>query len=480
MHELSSDRDTVLALMKQTVFHLGRDTAPQAKSGMKAAGAASTAKWSGQRDEIIDVLQRAIEREQDKHALAEAIPATKSPRTKAGVKAPHRAPSESAQKLLYMPRDRTVALFQAAMDEYLDQKMPRASREKAATVLSPETPAKAATTITPPEVATDISIFFKSQPPTSSAAARTKSPFAQFSNLDPGWTSVAIAVFAARLRGKAKFITHKALTDFRFELPDKTTVALVSDWGGGNDAARTIAAEIKKRAPNYVIHLGDIYYAGTEHEVKNRFLDLWDFESTPGTLRRTFALNGNHEMYSGGKAFFKSLKTLKQPASYFALGNKHWRLIGLDTAYVDHDLNKEQVQWLAAQLTGSAKNVLLSHHQPFSAFEDMDKGENLRERLRKHLDAHQIHGWIWGHEHLCVVYEDYLGIKGRCIGHGCIPYNLPDAPQSDVKIRWWNTRQQQTFGNRGMQGFAMLNIDGASMQIEYIDKDGTLAYTEQY
>jgi predicted phosphodiesterase len=377
-----------------------------------------------------------------------------------------------------MPRDRTVALFQAAMDEYLDQKLPRAKNGGKASTSTPRSKSKTALAVQ--EGQPDISIFFKKPTTPGSVPPGTKAPFAQFSNLDPGWASVAIAAFAARLRGKAKFVTHKSLTDFRFELPEQTTVALVSDWGGGNDAARTIAAEIKKHKPNYVIHLGDIYYAGTDHEVKKRFLDLWDFETTSGTLQRTFALNGNHEMYSGGQAYFKAIKSLKQPASYFALGNKHWRLIGLDTAYVDHDLNKEQLQWLAAQLTGTAKNVLLSHHQPFSAFESTNKGEHLCERLSKHLDNRQIYGWIWGHEHLCVVYEDRLGFKGRCIGHGCIPYNLPDAPQSEVKVRWWNTRQQNTFGNRGMQGFALLNINGASMHVEYIDKDGTLAYEEDY
>ncbi|MDQ3254979.1 MAG: metallophosphoesterase, partial [Acidobacteriota bacterium] len=303
-----------------------------------------------------------------------------------------------------------------------------------------------------------------------------------FGNLDPGWASVVAEKIKAMLGRKATFVVHKSATDpkFLFDLPQQTTIALVSDWGGGNESARSVANEIKARQPNYVIHLGDIYYAGTDHEVRKRFLDLWDFSSP--ALQRTFALNGNHEMYSGGHAYFKAIRTLKQPASYFCLRNEHWRFIGLDTAYVDHDLNKEQLQWLDAQLSGkptSAKNVLLSHHQPFSAFERANTGEELRERVRKFTDAGKIHGWIWGHEHLCVVYDKHLGIKGRCIGHGCIPYNLPRDPQStDVKVLWWNNRKQPPPLGGGTQGFAMLTIDGAQMRVEYIDEDGRIAKTE--
>ena len=56
-------------------------------------------------------------------------------------------------------------------------------------------------------------------------------------------------------------------------------------------------------------------------------------------------MNGNHEMYALGKAYFKiMLQTLgmrepstgqvrPQKASFFCLENEHWRIIGLDTGY---------------------------------------------------------------------------------------------------------------------------------------------------
>ena len=54
------------------------------------------------------------------------------------------------------------------------------------------------------------------------------------------------------------------------------------------------------------------------------------------------ALNGNHEMYSGGFGYFKLiLPAFEQDSSYFALQNEHWLLVGLDTAYVDHDMDND-------------------------------------------------------------------------------------------------------------------------------------------
>lgn len=496
MHKLSGDRDAVLEMMRQTVFQLGGDTAPLAKSGMKAAKATSAPKWAAQRDEVVGQLKRALDRERDK--ADEGVTTALSPKSGGAMAAKGRAkksgpvmPSESVAKKIYMPRDRTVAVFQAAMDEYLDERLgaakPKAGKKaRKSTDKSPQ--AKSVAPIGD-ETQADLTHFFETPKSTGDAnlqksgALRPKSPFEQYGNLDPRWASVVVEKLKSMIGGKAKFVAHKTVndSDFIFKLPQQATIALVSDWGGGNESARSVAAQIKARQPNFVIHLGDIYYAGTDHEVRTRFLDLWDFNSS--ALKQTFALNGNHEMYSGGHAYFKMLKKLGQPASYFRLGNEHWRLIGLDTAYVDHDLNKEQVQWLDAQLKNSsgAKNVLLSHHQPFSAFERASAGETLRERVRQFTDAGSIHGWMWGHEHLCVVYDKHLGMKGRCVGHGCIPYDLPRDPpaSSEVKVLWWNKRKQPPPLGGGTQGFAMLTIDGPRMDIEYIDEDGTVAKREE-
>ena len=472
MNELTGDRKAVLEVLRQTVFHLGRGENAAKQIGMNRLGITSDLQWTAKRDETIDMLQRALEREQGK------ANATHN-KSFAPV-----APSESAAKDWYMPRDRTIAVFQAAMDEYIDKKLESSSlarktgKGKTSTKRVKGRFSIGASAADTAAVKPNIDLFFiearHPAPPSTAAFAG----FEKYDNLDPGWIEVVWEKARSLLRSKAKFIKHEKKTDFRFNIIDKPTVkiALVSDWGGGNDAARAVAAQIKSSQSDHVIHLGDIYYAGTEHEINNRFLNLWDFWSTTATAGRSFSLNSNHEMYGGGHGYFKTtIKALKQPASYFSLANKHWRFIGLDTGYVDHDLNAEQIDWLGGQLTGSQKTILLSHHQPFSAFAIGDPGAKLRARVQPFFD--KIHGWFWGHEHLCVAYGKHLGINGRCIGHGCIPYEVP-TPTNDVPVSWIDERKQPN--GRGMHGFALLTLNGTDMQVEYIDQNGAIAHQESF
>ncbi|MGI8641489.1 MAG: metallophosphoesterase [Pyrinomonadaceae bacterium] len=249
------------------------------------------------------MLQRAYEREQDKTnvTLAKSFAATA-------------APSESAAKDWYMPRDRTIAVFQAAMDEYIDKKLE--SSAQAQKTGKGKTPAKRAkgrfsmaeSVVDTATVEPNINLFFVEARHPSLHGTAAFAGFEKYDNLDPGWVEVVWEKAKSLLRGKAKFIRHEKKTDFRFEIIDKPTVkiALVSDWGGGNDAARAVALQIKARQPDHVIHLGDIYYAGTEHEINNRFLNMWDFWSSPAPAGRSFSLNSNHEMYGGGHGYFKT------------------------------------------------------------------------------------------------------------------------------------------------------------------------------
>jgi hypothetical protein len=243
-----------------------------------------------------------------------------------------------------------------------------------------------------------------------------------------------------------------------------------------------VANQIRNLNPaaDYVIHLGDVYYAGTADEVNKRFFGFWPGSLQPG---RSFALNSNHEMYSGGYAYFDvTLPRLGQQASYFCLENDNWRLIGLDSAYVDHDFNVEQIQWLTAVLNSSEKkNILFSHHQPFSAYESAAGGEERLQNWTKDL-ASQITAWFWGHEHLCVVYKPYKGISGRCIGHGCFPYEIPPAtpPFAGPKVEWVLRAGDPIHANRGIHGFALLEIDNESLTASYIDESGKIHYQETF
>src|SRR5258708_23211835 len=105
------------------------------------------------------------------------------------------------------------------------------------------------------------------------------------------------------------------------------------------------------------MHLGDTYYSGAEDEIKYRLIGDWP--TRVGTINR--ALNGNHEMYSGGKGYFEALTSFfGQSSSCIALQNTNWLILGLDTAYNDFDLDGAQVAWVKSMVAAAeSRNAIL-------------------------------------------------------------------------------------------------------------------------
>lgn len=237
-----------------------------------------------------------------------------------------------------------------------------------------------------------------------------------------GWVGKFFpAWLAAKFRGKRPFLPpSETVVDLR----DGARVAVLGDWGSGLYGAPVSATSILATTPAYdlVLHLGDVYYAGTSDEVRRNFLDVWP--RVPGAKHR--ALNANHEMYSGGEGYFDlTLKdgAFAQSSSCFALQTPRILLLGLDTAYEDHDLSAEQVAWIRRRVAAAEgrKVVLFSHHQPFSQFED--GGEKLVAKLGDLLTERKVFAWYWGHEHRCAIFDRHepWQLWGRCIGHGGYP-----------------------------------------------------------
>jgi predicted phosphodiesterase len=304
-------------------------------------------------------------------------------------------------------------------------------------------------------------------------------PGVGFHRSDPKWLSVLYERLRARLRGKAPFIQHQLTDDFRVAMSDRVTVALVSDWGTGNADAAALAKQIALKRPDHVIHLGDVYYSGTPREMERNFLDVWRAHGP--SQARYWALNGNHDMYSGGYGYFHHvLPAFGQPASYFNLHNGNWRLIGLDSAYINHNFTTPQRAWLEGQLDGDAKTILLTHHHLLSAFRK--RGDALEECLDPYLSDSRVFGWFWGHEHHLIEYADYRGVKCRCIGNGALPYVPPDRRRRShpADIVRMETRPSPHNPARGIHDFALLTFDGPTLHIEYVDEQGGTAWTERW
>jgi len=201
-------------------------------------------------------------------------------------------------------------------------------------------------------------------------------------------------------------------------------IAVFGDWGTGAYGAPVIADSIRKDPDGFdiVLHIGDTYYSGQPEEVQKQLVEAFPYRDD--ALNR--ALNGNHEMYSGGTAYHNAILggRFQQRETRFYAQNQDWTLIGLDTAYQDSDLPDDEVAWLKRILdqTGDRKVVLFSHHQPFSLLDSQNP--KIVQKLQPFLEARRIFAWYWGHEHRCVLYDQHpkWGVFGRCVGHGGFPY----------------------------------------------------------
>lgn len=270
-----------------------------------------------------------------------------------------------------------------------------------------------------------------------------------------------------------KLKMHEWLTasDTPDQLPNSLRVAILGDWGTGLYGAPDCAKSIQNDPKDYglLMHLGDVYYSGTKDEVTDRFLKLWP--DKPNAISR--ACNSNHEMYTGGRAYFKqTLKKFNQSASYFASQNDHWLLVGLDSAYVEGELAKDQVAWLNGLLAnaGNRRVLLFTHHQPFS-WAEKPKAK-LQAQLGELLTSKKIFGWFWGHEHRCMVYDQHpvWDLYGRCVGHSGYPYFRDKFTEGTIVQ---NGPQDTVLRKVGMKNMVPggLILEGPNLYIKGEEKD---------
>jgi hypothetical protein len=123
----------------------------------------------------------------------------------------------------------------------------------------------------------------------------------KFGDCDPNYSESLIQYvkFLAN-RGEIPYIKWKQQSDFVIDdpakLPADALIGVVADWATGEPEALEVLRQVKSYNPQVVMHLGDIYYAGTEYEVENYFYQPWKriLElDTSETL--SFALPGNHD-----------------------------------------------------------------------------------------------------------------------------------------------------------------------------------------
>jgi hypothetical protein len=322
-----------------------------------------------------------------------------------------------------------------------------------------------------------------------------------------GWATVA---WEKLKHGKPHAMVRPKTTKAE-PFPQQGRVAVLGDWGTGLYGAPVIAKSVRQDPDPFamLLHLGDTYYSGTAKETKQRFLDLWP--SRNGAVNR--ATNSNHDMYSGGDAYFDDvLPAFGQDGSYFACQNKNWTLVGLDVAYKDHDIDDQQVEWLKQIIAkaGDNKIILFSHHQLYSHFEKQGSKLWSHPEFNAVLRSGKIFAWYWGHEHRCSIFEGRdknYGILARCIGNSGMPdsrdptRNLPQAGEPVYnRAEWRRSKAQSKEGNLlpdvvvlegpneyikdeedkfSPHGYAVLNFDGPSLTEQVLNPKGQVIYEKK-
>lgn len=318
--------------------------------------------------------------------------------------------------------------------------------------------------------------------------------FAKFGACNPGYVEAAIkyAEYFIAQGKKVPYRVYQNLSDFVIDgkLPDNARVAVVADWGTGEQAAKALLKQIADKQPDVVIHLGDVYYSGTAFEQQNYFANPWNqILNLAARPIPTYALAGNHDMYCGGAPYYKLIDSLGQPASYFCLRNDDWQFIAMDTGLHDSNpssagagatyLEDSEVAWLKDKVenAGSRRTILLSHHQLFTAYEDIDHSEvNLRLYSQVSSILPSVLLWLWGHEHSFVVYGSFMNLtRGRCIGHGGFPVSVAEAPtkpQFPAVPLITKDAQGKPFalgatGPLFNHGYALITLNGAAASVDY-------------
>lgn len=277
------------------------------------------------------------------------------------------------------------------------------------------------------------------------------------------------------------------------QVPDDVRIAVVGDWGTGIDyptqSAGHVATAIADRQPDYTVHLGDVYYDGVAQQ--QNFLTPW---GPAAGSAGSFTLNSNHDMYDGANGYLDI--TLAHPdfsqqrgKTHFALQNSSWVVVGLDTAgpgswdklYMDGDVDDDQLSFLAEQAQTGKRLVVLTHHQGIAAA-SAKPNDPLYTKIVECIGQHGAENtpwyWYWGHIHAGYVHADSVApFRGRCAGHGAIPWARARALADAAGVEWYEQTPSAIGSHRVANGFALLTLSGESIQEMFIDETGAISHT---
>jgi hypothetical protein len=217
---------------------------------------------------------------------------------------------------------------------------------------------------------------------------------------------------------------------------------------------RMILARHRENPFHFVIHLGDIYFAGDFDEMAVNFLNPFSKLTKAGM--RLVTLVGNHDLYYGGTSFIVAMNVLHQPGRYFLIETPNWRIACLDTSLAatnlagsDPRLDEKQLEWLDELLAArdSRPLVIMSHHFATSGWSDPPA--SLTSQISDRFEE-KVFAWYWGHEHICALYEKNSSTPywGACVGNGSF-IEPRSSPSREPKPLWFSQKACTCYRKKG-------------------------------
>ena len=290
-----------------------------------------------------------------------------------------------------------------------------------------------------------------------------------------------------------------------YRIPNTCTLIIYSDWATGTRSALNLIAEVAEFKPDYLIHLGDVYYSGRVEEYKSRYIrPIEQYFLSQCPTAKIFMLPGNHDYYSGTDGVHYTLRHFKQNRSFFSMYNDNVQIEGFDTGFNDSDcfhdvihgvyntyLVESELDWhknrIAVSKEHQRKLLLLSHHQIISPWSPAGtingKTAPINPRLfsqcKDFLNDTEL--WLYGHDHTFAImepyiYEDITIKRARLIGNGDCQYRsdetmgqiynfeVSDVPVPNVKNIYPSSRM-----NLLNNSFVLLKIKPTYIRVIYYE-----------
>jgi len=204
-----------------------------------------------------------------------------------------------------------------------------------------------------------------------------------------------------------------SMSGFNFKSSGKLQIGIVADVHqdvihDGYARLRFFMDDMKKRAPDFIIQLGDFALPKPQNQP---FLDVWNEFEGPA-----YHMLGNHDMRDAGFTREQTMAWWEMKERYYSFDQGDFHFIVLDgndknpkpwSGY-DRFIGEEQKEWLKEDLKNTLKPTVVFVHQSLEAEEGIANGEEIRKLLEQSkTDSKQskVIACLCGHHHTDYVKE---------------------------------------------------------------------------